>query len=39
MTCVLELEMEHAVETCHTHAQPKGANSKLPVPKVAPVAL
>ena len=25
MTCVLELEMEHAVETCHTHAQPKGA--------------
>lgn len=26
MTCVLELEMEHAVETCHTHAQPKDAN-------------
>jgi hypothetical protein len=33
MTCVLELEMEHVVETCHTHAQPKGANCRCLIPQ------
>ena len=39
MTCVLELEMEHVVETCHTHAQPKGANCLCLKPSLYAVSL
>jgi hypothetical protein len=39
MTCVLELEMEHVVETCHTHAQPKGANCRCLIPQAEQACL